>query len=107
MTVTSQLHHRYVTVPSPFHHRYITVTLPSRHQAFQLHGVLKSNLKDVIQAIANIGSNTYGGCGDISRNVTTTRYVTVTLRLHCRATVALPCHRYATVTTTVPPSHDR
>jgi len=40
-------------------------------QAFQLHGVLKSNLKDVIQAIANIGSNTYGGCGDISRNVMT------------------------------------
>merc|ERR1719247_4097380 len=40
-------------------------------QAFQLHGVLKSNLKDVIKAIANIGSNTYGGCGDISRNVMT------------------------------------
>jgi sulfite reductase (ferredoxin) len=40
-------------------------------QAFQLHGVLKSNLKDVIAAIANIGSNTYGGCGDISRNVMT------------------------------------
>ena len=40
-------------------------------QAFQLHGVMKSNLKDVIKAIANIGSNTYGGCGDISRNVMT------------------------------------
>jgi len=40
-------------------------------QAFQLHGVLKSNLKDVIAAIAHIGSNTYGGCGDISRNVMT------------------------------------
>jgi len=40
-------------------------------QAFQLHGVLKSNLKSVIAAIANIGSNTYGGCGDISRNVMT------------------------------------
>ena len=38
-------------------------------QAFQLHGVLKSNLKAVIAAIANVGSNTYGGCGDISRNV--------------------------------------
>ena len=34
-------------------------------QAFQLHGVMKSNLKEVIKAIANIGSNTYGGCGDI------------------------------------------
>jgi len=40
-------------------------------QAFQLHGVLKGNLKKVIAAIANIGSNTYGGCGDISRNVMT------------------------------------
>ena len=40
-------------------------------QAFQLHGVLKGNLKSVIAAIANIGSNTYGGCGDISRNVMT------------------------------------
>jgi sulfite reductase (ferredoxin) len=38
-------------------------------QAFQLHGVLKGNLKSVIAGIANIGSNTYGGCGDISRNV--------------------------------------
>ena len=38
-------------------------------QAFQLHGVLKGNLKSVISSIANIGSNTYGGCGDISRNV--------------------------------------
>ena len=38
-------------------------------QAFQLHGVLKGNLKTVIAAIANVGSNTYGGCGDISRNV--------------------------------------
>ena len=40
-------------------------------QAFQLHGVLKGNLKSVVAAIANIGSNTYGGCGDISRNVMT------------------------------------
>ena len=38
-------------------------------QAFQLHGVLKGNLKTVIAAIANVGSNTYGGCGDINRNV--------------------------------------
>jgi sulfite reductase (ferredoxin) len=40
-------------------------------QAFQLHGVLKGNLKSVIAAIANVGSNTYGGCGDINRNVMT------------------------------------
>merc|ERR1719247_2425308 len=38
-------------------------------QAFQLHGVLKGNLKEVIARIANIGSNTYGGCGDINRNI--------------------------------------
>jgi len=38
-------------------------------QAFQLHGVLKSNLKQVIADIANAGSNTYGGCGDINRNI--------------------------------------
>ena len=40
-------------------------------QAFQLHGVLKGNLKTVIAAIANVGSNTYGGCGDINRNIMT------------------------------------
>merc|ERR1719409_2518811 len=38
-------------------------------QAFQLHGVLKGNLKEVIAGIANVGSNTYGGCGDINRNI--------------------------------------
>ena len=36
-------------------------------QAFQLHGVLKGNLKQVIADIANAGSNTYGGCGDINQ----------------------------------------
>jgi sulfite reductase (ferredoxin) len=40
-------------------------------QAFQMHGVLKGNLKPVISAIANMGSGTLGGCGDISRNVMT------------------------------------
>ena len=40
-------------------------------QAFQLHGVLKGNLPNVIADIANAGSNTYGGCGDINRNVMT------------------------------------
>jgi len=38
-------------------------------QAFQLHGVTKGNLKQVIADIANCGSNTYGGCGDINRNI--------------------------------------
>ena len=35
----------------------LPLPLPFR-QAFQLHGVLKGNLKSVIAAIANIGSNT-------------------------------------------------
>ena len=38
-------------------------------QAFQLHGVMKADLKTVISTIANVGSHTYGGCGDINRNV--------------------------------------
>merc|ERR1719298_233344 len=38
-------------------------------QAFQLHGVIKGSLKHVIASIANVGSNTYGGCGDINRNI--------------------------------------
>lgn len=40
-------------------------------QAFQIHGVLKGNLKSVIQTLANIGSGTLGGCGDINRNIMT------------------------------------
>ncbi|GAB5373124.1 hypothetical protein AAMO2058_001723300 [Amorphochlora amoebiformis] len=40
-------------------------------QAWQLHGVIKSNLKHVIATIRQAGSNTLGGCGDINRNVMT------------------------------------
>jgi len=40
-------------------------------QAFQLHGVLKKDLKTVIKTIANTGASTLGGCGDINRNVMT------------------------------------
>jgi len=40
-------------------------------QAFQLHGVLKKDLKTVIKNIANTGASTLGGCGDINRNVMT------------------------------------
>ena len=35
----------------------------------QIHGVRKNNLKTVIAAIANAGSSTLGGCGDINRNI--------------------------------------
>eukprot|EP00292_Cryptomonas_paramecium_P004146 CAMPEP_0113711836 /NCGR_PEP_ID=MMETSP0038_2-20120614/31010_1 /TAXON_ID=2898 /ORGANISM="Cryptomonas paramecium" /LENGTH=684 /DNA_ID=CAMNT_0000638201 /DNA_START=65 /DNA_END=2119 /DNA_ORIENTATION=+ /assembly_acc=CAM_ASM_000170 len=38
-------------------------------QAFQIHGVRKHNLKTVIAALANAGSSTLGGCGDINRNI--------------------------------------
>jgi len=41
-------------------------------QCFQLHGVLKGNLKTVVSKIMNIGSSTVGACGDVSRNVMTT-----------------------------------
>merc|ERR1719159_601825 len=40
-------------------------------QAFQLHGVLKGDLKHVIKSIADIGGSTLGGCGDINRNIMT------------------------------------
>lgn len=38
-------------------------------QAFQLHGILKGNLKLVISTIMEAGSSTVGACGDVSRNV--------------------------------------
>lgn len=41
-------------------------------QCFQLHGIMKGNLKTVISSIMNIGSSTVGACGDVSRNVMTT-----------------------------------
>jgi sulfite reductase (ferredoxin) len=41
-------------------------------QCFQMHGILKGNLKTVIASIMNIGSSTVGACGDVNRNVMTT-----------------------------------
>jgi sulfite reductase (ferredoxin) len=41
-------------------------------QAWQLHGILKGDLKTVIGDIMKIGSSTVGACGDVSRNVMTT-----------------------------------
>ncbi len=38
-------------------------------QAFQLHGILKGDLKTVINRIIACGSSTVGACGDVSRNV--------------------------------------
>jgi sulfite reductase (ferredoxin) len=38
-------------------------------QCFQIHGILKGNLKTVISSIMNMGSSTVGACGDVSRNV--------------------------------------
>ena len=41
-------------------------------QCFQMHGILKGDLKTVIASIMNIGSSTVGACGDVSRNVMVT-----------------------------------
>merc|ERR550514_1783483 len=38
-------------------------------QAFQIHGILKAALKEVVSGIMNFGSSTISGCGDVSRNV--------------------------------------
>jgi len=38
-------------------------------QAWQLHGILKGDLKTVISTIIEAGSSTIGACGDVSRNV--------------------------------------
>lgn len=38
-------------------------------QTFQLHGILKKNLKDTIAAIIRSMGSTLGACGDLSRNV--------------------------------------
>ena len=38
-------------------------------QAWQLHGILKGNLKTVISTVMAAGSSTIGACGDVSRNV--------------------------------------
>ncbi|KAJ1431962.1 hypothetical protein B484DRAFT_448123 [Ochromonadaceae sp. CCMP2298] len=38
-------------------------------QAYQMHGILKGDLKSVISEIMQAGSSTVGACGDVSRNV--------------------------------------
>jgi len=40
-------------------------------QCFQMHGIMKGDLKTVVSSIMNIGSSTVGACGDVSRNVMT------------------------------------
>lgn len=45
-----------------------TVRITSR-QGFQLHGVLKSNLKETIRAINDTKLTTFAACGDVNRNV--------------------------------------
>ena len=39
---------------------------------FQMHGVLKGDLKQVFSTIMNAGGSTLGACGDINRNVVAT-----------------------------------
>ncbi|MCA9057803.1 MAG: NADPH-dependent assimilatory sulfite reductase hemoprotein subunit [Planctomycetaceae bacterium] len=45
-----------------------TVRITSR-QGFQLHGVLKSDLRDTIRAINETKLTTFAACGDVNRNV--------------------------------------
>lgn len=45
-----------------------TLKLTTR-QAFQLHGILKSNLKDVISRCNDVAMTTLAACGDVNRNV--------------------------------------
>lgn len=45
-----------------------TLRLTTR-QTFQLHGVLKQNLKTVMSSIINSMGSTLGACGDLNRNV--------------------------------------
>lgn len=45
-----------------------TVRITSR-QGFQLHGVLKDNLKETIRAINDSKLTTFAACGDVNRNV--------------------------------------
>ena len=45
-----------------------TLKLTTR-QAFQLHGILKSNLKDTIKTINDALLTTLAACGDVNRNV--------------------------------------
>lgn len=45
-----------------------TLRLTTR-QAFQLHGVLKQDLKTVFSSVIKIMGSTLGACGDVNRNV--------------------------------------
>jgi len=45
-----------------------TLKLTTR-QAFQLHGILKGNLKDVIKRCNDVAMTTLAACGDVNRNV--------------------------------------
>ena len=45
-----------------------TLRITSR-QGFQLHGVLKSDLKESIRTINEIKLTTFAACGDVNRNV--------------------------------------
>ena len=40
-------------------------------QTFQFHGVIKGNLKKIINNVSKLLLSTYGACGDVVRNVTT------------------------------------
>lgn len=45
-----------------------TIKLTTR-QAFQLHGILKGNLKEVVKSCNDVAMTTLAACGDVNRNV--------------------------------------
>lgn len=46
-----------------------TTLRATTRNTFQMHGILKKNLKSVFSRILNAGGSTIGACGDLSRNV--------------------------------------
>ncbi len=52
-------------------HKYANGTLRlTTRQTFQYHGVLKENMKPLLQATNEVGIDSRGACGDVNRNVT-------------------------------------
>jgi sulfite reductase (ferredoxin) len=51
-------------------------------QGFQIHGILKKNLKEVIKSILNSMGSTLSACGDVNRNVLSPPAPFIILRLY-------------------------
>mmetsp|Transcript_18617 Transcript_18617/g.26985 ORF Transcript_18617/g.26985 Transcript_18617/m.26985 type:complete len:236 (-) Transcript_18617:14-721(-) len=67
--VTPELFKTLDDLSRDYGHKHLRLTT---RQTFQLHGVLKGNLKHVVKTIFDVGSSTIGGCGDVNRNINCT-----------------------------------